>query len=157
MELYELGMALSVLLLAAVMDLLDDNSSHTGSRACPPCPADPSAPGGSPYRGPTREVARARSASPEPATDALAARPLDRERGAAVLTPVVTSCRTTAGGEQPKPTAAREAHWVRPGRTRQLRHLRAVLHRRRHPLAAIGLLPPKPPGEVMKDEAAGPL
>jgi hypothetical protein len=75
MELYELGMAPSVLLIAAVMDLLDVNSSHARSRACPPCPAGPSPPGGSPHQGPTREVARARSASPEPTTDALAARP----------------------------------------------------------------------------------
>jgi hypothetical protein len=75
MELYKLGMALSVLLIAAFIDLLDVNSSHTGSRACPPCPAGPSAPVGSPHPCPTREVARARSASPEPTTDALAARP----------------------------------------------------------------------------------
>jgi hypothetical protein len=37
MELDELGMAPSALLIAAIMELLDVNSSHTGSRACPPC------------------------------------------------------------------------------------------------------------------------
>ncbi len=140
MELYELGMAPSVLLIAAIMDLLDVNSSHTRSRACPPCPAGPSAPGGSPHQGPTREVARARSASPEPTTDALAARPLDRERGAAALTSVTTSCRTTTGGEQPKPTAAREAHWSAQAGTASYAIGALCSTGAAIPLAAIGLL-----------------
>jgi hypothetical protein len=111
MELDELGMALSVLLIAAVMDLLDVNSSHTGSRACPPCPAGPSAPVGSPHQGPTREVARRARRRPSRPPTPWRHAPWIGNRGAAVLTSVVTSCRTTTGGEQPKPTAAREARW----------------------------------------------
>jgi hypothetical protein len=135
MELYELGMALSALLIAAIMDLPDVHSSHTGSRACPPYPAGPPAPVGSPHQGPTREVARARSASPKPTTDALAARPLDREQGA-VLTSVTTSCRTTTGGKQPsRPPPGRLT-----GPPRQGPPAMPSAHCAAIPLGAIGLL-----------------
>jgi hypothetical protein len=60
MELYELGMALSVVLIAALMDLLDANTEpHRQAERAPPCPAGLSAPVGSPHQGPTRGVARA--------------------------------------------------------------------------------------------------
>jgi hypothetical protein len=72
------------------------------------------------------------------------------------LTSVITSCRTTTGGQQPKQTAAREAHWSAQAGPASYAIGALCSTSAAIPLPAIACSL-EPPGEVMKDEAASPL
>jgi hypothetical protein len=73
MELYELGMALSVVLIAAVMDLLDTSTELHRKPDVPALPCGPVGAVGSPHPGPDARSRRRHRRRPEPTTDAGAA------------------------------------------------------------------------------------
>ena len=145
MELYELGMALSVVLIAAFMDLLDASEPHQEAeraRLARQARRHRSGPRTKAPRVQQRERSRRR---PEPTTDAGAARPVDRERGTVVLTWVTTSYHTTTGREQPEQAAAPETY--RSAQAGPASHAIGALCSTGAaiPLPAVACWPPEPP------------
>jgi hypothetical protein len=147
MELDELGIALSVLLIAAVMDLLDaDIEPHREAERARLARQARRHRSGPRTKAPRVEQRRRARRRPEPTTDALAARPVDRERGNSRVDLGDYSCRTTTGGEQPEQAAAREAHWsAQAGRASHAIGARCSTGAA-IALAAIACWPAEPPG-----------